>query len=88
MPTPIFPRETVEFLPVQVFVDTVPVTQNVQFSVTAETDRPATFGSAVTLGTAIGVMVENYSAGAYTVWAQITSYPETPVVNCGSFIVE
>jgi hypothetical protein len=85
---PIFQRETQEFLPVAVTVNGTAVTSNVEFDIVASGDRPLTFGSAVTLGTAIGVMVENLSAGGYEVFAKVSSSPEIPVLSCGSFIVE
>lgn len=87
MGSPVFPRESVEFLPVTVRVDGVTVTTDVEFSVVAAGARPGTFAAPTSLDGSIGVMVTGLDPGTYTVWAQVTSAPETPVVDCGSFRV-
>ena len=87
MGSPVFPRETVEFLPVVVRVDGTVVTADVEFSVVAAGARPVTFAAPTTIGAAIGVMVDTLDPGTYTVWAQVTSTPEVPVIDCGSFRV-
>lgn len=85
--TNLYPRETVEFQPVEVTVNGTAVTSNVTFCVAAVGERPSTFGTAVTLSGEIGVMVTGYDPGTYTVWAKVASSPETPVLDCGSFRV-
>ena len=85
---PKFQRESIEFCPVSITVNGTAVTTGVTFNIASSGDRPGTFGTAVTLGTAIGVMVTSLSPGGYAVWAKVVSSPETPVLNCGSFIVE
>lgn len=82
-----YPRETAEFQPVTVTVDGAPVTTGVQFAVVESGARPTSWTTPVTLGGKIGVMVENLDPGTWHVWAQITSDPETPVVDCGEFDV-
>ncbi len=82
-----FPRETVEFQPVVIRVDGVIVTTGVQFDVTPYGDRPSTWANPTQIDDEIGVMVTGYTAGQYTVWAKVTSAPETPVIDCGYFIV-
>jgi hypothetical protein len=82
-----YPRETVEFQPVAVTVNGTPVTTGVQFAIAAAGARPITWAAPVTLNAQIGVMVENLQPGVWHVWAQITSTPEIPVIDCGAFEV-
>lgn len=83
-----YPRESVEFQPVTVTVDGVAVTTGVTFAVVPYGDRPVTFVAPTTLGGKIGVMVSGLGVGVYRVWAQVTSAPETPVIDCGTFTVD
>lgn len=83
-----YPRETVEFQPVTVAVDGVVVTSGVAFAVVPYGDRPATFVAPTALNGKIGVMVSGMTPGTYRVWAQVTSVPETPVIDCGVFTVD
>jgi len=82
-----FQRETYEFLPVTVTVNGSAVTDNVEFAICDLNERPSTFGSAVTLGTAIGVMVAGTAlgVGSFRVFGKVSSSPEIPVIDCGSF---
>ena len=84
-----FQRETLEFLPVTVTVNGTAVTANVEFAICDLSERPSTFGSAVTLSGDIGVMVDGTALGpgTFRVFAQINSSPEVPVIDCGSFRV-
>jgi hypothetical protein len=79
----VYPRETVEFIPVTVTVDGTPVTTGVQFAVVADGVRPTTFSAPVTLSGKIGVLISGLAAGNYRIWAQVTAAPETPVIECG-----
>jgi len=78
-----YPRESVEFQPVTVTVDGTPVTTGVQFCITAHGGRPVTWVAPTTLDGKIGVMVTGLTPGLYDIWAQITSSPEIPVIDCG-----
>ena len=82
-----FQRETYEFLPVTVTVNGTAVMSDVAFSVVDVASRPSTWGTAVTLGTAIGVMVNGTALGpgTFNVFARVTSSPEIPVIPCGTF---
>jgi hypothetical protein len=84
---PPFQRETYEFLPVSVTVNGTAVTTGVTFAVCEVDSRPATWGSATTLGTAIGVMVNGTAlgVGTFEVFARVVSSPEIPVLDCGTF---
>jgi hypothetical protein len=87
----LYPRETVEFQPVEVTVDGVAVTDDVELAILAGATRPAELDweAPTVLGAAIGVMVNGpvLGPGTYTVWARVTSYPEVPVINCRTFRV-
>ena len=83
-----FQRETVEFLPVTVLVNGTVTSDPVEFSITDVNSRPSAWGAAVTIGTDIGVMVNGTALGGpgtFNVYARVTSSPETPVVDCGTF---
>ena len=82
-----FQRETYEFLPISVQVNGSAVTTGVEFATVDIASRPTTFGTAVTLGTAIGVMVNGTAlgVGTFQVFAKVTSSPEIPVLNAGTF---
>ena len=82
-----YPRETIEFQPVVITVDGVTVTTGIQFAIVPAGTRPTTWTAPTTLGADSGVMVSGLTAGVYVVWAKITSSPETPVVECGRFII-
>ena len=84
---PPFQRETYEFLPVQVTVNGTAVTAGVETAIVELGARPSTWGTATTLGTAVGVMVAGTALGpgTFEVYAKITDSPEVPVLNCGSF---
>lgn len=78
-----YPRETTEFQPVTVRVDSVTVTTGIQFAITARSTRPTTWTDAVLLGGKTGVMITGLAVGLYRIWAKVTSSPETPVLDCG-----
>ena len=82
-----FQRETYEYLPVAVTVNGTAVTTGVEFAIVDLSTRPTTYGSAVTLGTAIGVMVNGTAlgVGTFQVFAKVTSSPEIPVLHAGTF---
>lgn len=82
-----YQRETVEFIPVTVTVDGVPVTSGVEFAVTSGGARPTSWAAPVTIDGQIGVMTSQQPLGRYTVWARISSAPETPVICCGYYTV-
>lgn len=87
---PPFQRETLEFLPINVWVNGTAVTAAVEATIVELGARPTTWGSAVTLGTAIGVMVNGTALGGpgtYQVFARITDSPEVPVLDVGTFRV-
>ena len=78
-----YPRETIEFQAVTVTVDGTAVTTGVQLCVVAHGSRPTGWAAPTALGGKIGVMVEGLTPGLYDIWAQITSSPEIPVIDCG-----
>ncbi len=82
-----YPRESVEFVAVDVNVDGVAVTTGVEFALTTGQDRPTTWAAPTTLDGKIGVMTGGLATGYWHVWARISSAPETPVIDCGTFQV-
>lgn len=79
-----YPRETVEFTPLTITVDGQPVTDNVEVCIAANGQRPSTWTAAAVLDGKIGVMISALEAGWYTIFARVTSSPETPVIECGT----
>ena len=83
----VFPRETVEFQGVPITIDGIVTVANIEYCVVAPGSRPLTWIPAVTLAGNTGLMVQGRSVGTYQVWARVTSSPEIPVINCGTFSV-
>ena len=85
---PPFQRETLEFQPINVWVNGSAVTTNVTAAIVELGVRPTTFGTVTTIGTAIGVMVNGTAlggVGTYEVYVKVTDSPEVPVLNAGTF---
>lgn len=83
-----YPRESVEFQPVQVTLNGAPVVSGVSLAVVRDGQRPVTFTPAQTMDGLTGVMIGGLAPGAYRVYAQLSAGLETPVVDCGYFYVE
>lgn len=79
-----YPRETVEMVPVTIKVNGVQVLTGVSFSVVPEGSRPGSFTAATSLSGKIGPLITGLTAGEHRIFAQITSNPEIPVVDCGT----
>jgi hypothetical protein len=78
-----YERESIDFQPVTITVDGAAVTTGVQVALTPNGTRPTVWDNPVTVAGKIGVMVQGLTPGLYTIWAKVTSAPETPVLNCG-----
>lgn len=78
-----YPRESVEFQPVEVTLDGEPITDGIEVSITTGTARPTVWQDAITVDDKTGFMVEGFAVGRYKVWVRVTSTPETPVIECG-----
>jgi hypothetical protein len=78
----VYPRETIEFLPLTVTDGDDPVT-TFEVAVTAYGARPTTWEANTEVGGEHGVMVEGLSPGDYSLWAKVTANPETPVIHLG-----
>jgi hypothetical protein len=87
MSTLTFPRETIEFLPITVTIDGVAVLTGVSFAKTTGAARPTTWVAAYSLDGKIGILLSGETAGTYHVYAKIVDAPETPVIECGSYII-
>lgn len=82
-----YPRESIEFQAVIIRVDGIKVTTGIEYCVVTAGERPEIWVAPVVVGTQSGFMVDGYDVGTWDVWAKVTSAPEIPVLNCGSFIV-
>lgn len=83
-----YPRETVEFIPVTVTVDGVSVTNGVDFAVVKDGERPTTWSTPTTLSGKIGVLISGLTTGQWDIYARVAASPETPVIKCGFIVVE
>lgn len=82
-----YPRESVEFQPIQVTLDGSPVTSGVSYAVVRDGQRPVTFTPGVEQFGLTGVMVGGFAPGTYRVYAQLTTGTEVPVIDCGYFYI-
>ena len=82
----VYPRETVEFLPLTVTDGDDPVT-TFQVAVTAYGARPTTWSANTELDGEHGVMVSGLAPGYYSLWAKVTANPETRVVHLGHIAI-
>ena len=80
-----YPRESVEWQPINITVDGTPVLTGVQVAVVPAGVRPAAWTTPTTLAGKLGVMLTGLTLGLYDIWVQVNGYaPETPVVFAGS----
>lgn len=82
-----YPRESVEFQPVNVTRDGIAVTTGLAFAIVTDGQRPTTFTTAAVVDGSIGVMITGLAAGTYRIFAQLTASPEIPVIDCGYFYI-
>ncbi|HJV99425.1 MAG TPA: hypothetical protein VJ617_10055 [Arthrobacter sp.] len=82
-----YPRESVEFQPVNVTQDGIAVTSGLSFAVVADGTRPTTFTAATVLDGKSGVLLTGLTPGTYRVFAKLTNSPEIPVIDCGYFYI-
>jgi hypothetical protein len=82
-----YPRETIEFQPIDITVDGAPAVA-AQYQLTTGSARPSGAWTNVTaLGGKVGFLITGLAVGRYLVWAKLTSAPETPVILVGAFII-
>lgn len=82
-----YPRESVEFQPVNIMVEGTPVLTGLSFAVVPDGSRPVTFSPADMVGGRPGFYVGGFGPGTYRVFAQLENPPETPVIDCGYFYI-
>jgi len=82
-----YPRESVEFQPVEVTLNGAPVTTGLALSVVRDGQRPVTFTPAATMDGLTGVMINALAPGTWRVYAQVSNGQETPVIDCGYFYI-
>jgi hypothetical protein len=89
-----YPRETIEFQPIDITVDGQPAVA-AQYQLVASPSaaldylaRPSgAWTNVTTLGGKVGFLINGLAIGRYLVWAKLSSAPETPVILVGAFIV-
>jgi hypothetical protein len=82
-----YPRETIEFQPIDITVDGQPAVA-AQYQLTTGDARPSgAWTNVTTLGGKVGFLISGLAVGRYLCWAKLSSAPETPVILVGAFIV-
>lgn len=82
-----YPRESVEFQPVEVKRDGLLITTDLEFSIVPDGERPAAFAPAAIVSGNTGVIVSGLDRGTYRIFARVTTAQEIPVIDCGYFYV-
>lgn len=82
-----YPRETTEFQPVNVQVDGVEVTTNLDLTIVPNGQRPSVWAAPYALDGKTGVMITGLAPGLYRIWARVTDNPEVVVIDCGMVVV-
>lgn len=82
-----YPRETDQFVEVDITLNGSPTTTGITFAVVPDGTRPTTFTAAKTRGQVIGVEITGLTPGMYHVYAKATDTPYAPVIDCGVFQV-
>jgi len=81
------PRETVEYVPVDVTVNGVVTTTGIEFAVVLDGARPSAWTAAVVLSSRTYVLLTGLTPGQWRIWARVSAAPETPVIECGYITV-
>jgi hypothetical protein len=89
-----YPRETIEFQPIDITIDGQPAVA-AQYQLVASPSaaldylaRPAgAWTNVTTLGSKVGFLISGLAVGRWLCWAKLSSAPETPVILVGAFIV-
>jgi len=82
-----YPRESTEFVFVEVAIDNVLVTSGVELAVTQGQGRPLIWNAATAYDGGIGLWMTGFAVGSYKIWARVTASPEFAVDECGYFSV-
>ena len=83
----VVPRETVEYIPIEVTLNGVVTTTGVSYAIVADGSRPTSWTSATVLNGATYGLITGLSAGTYIIWARVNAAPETPVIECRPLVV-
>lgn len=81
-----YPRETIEFIPVQVTRDGAPIA-DFEIAITKQGERPTTWNTPDLLDDKRGALLNEPTPGIYRVWARVVGNPESVVVEAGSIRV-
>jgi hypothetical protein len=85
--TVLIPRESIEFVEVDVTVNGAAVVSGVQLAVVPSGARPTGWANPTALGGKIGYLTAPVALAApYDIWAQVASSPETPVIFIDTLI--
>ena len=77
-----YPRETKELIPITVTADGISIVAGVEFSKTLGAARPTVWTAAVVDQddpTVIGIWIEGWLPGVYTLYSRVTDSPSVPV---------
>jgi hypothetical protein len=85
---PTIPRESVEYLPVTVTRNGVPVTGGVSFALTSAGQRPVEWTPAVVTQSGTAVLVGGQAPGRYNIWARVRDGDEQVVVDAGVLVID
>jgi hypothetical protein len=80
---PVWKNETLTLLDVVATLTTM----SLRDTSTSQCSTPLTFVAPTTLDAKIGFLVTGMAPGRYQVFAKVSSVPETPVIDCGTFWV-
>lgn len=85
---PTIPRESVEYLPVTVTRNGVPVTSGVSFALTTSGQRPVEWTPAVITQSGTAVLVGGRPPGRFNVWARVIDGDEQAVVEVDVIVID
>lgn len=86
-----YPRETTEYLFVNVTIDGQTTTAGVELAIQPQTGtttaRPTTWTAATIVDNKTAHLIHDQDPGLYRVWARVTTTdsPEIPVIDCGLY---
>jgi hypothetical protein len=88
MTTPVFQRETVEYVFASVTLNGYPITTGVQLCAVPDGSRPVTWVNPDTVVSGqLGLLISSLAPDRYRMFAKVTASPEIPVEDCGTFII-
>lgn len=83
-----YPKETVEYVTVNVTIDGVKTTAGVQLSVVPNGERPGAWADAVVVDGDVAYLIDGMDVGVYAIWGRVDTGVEMPVIECGTFRID